>query len=134
MTYRVAVQMDPIESINIAGDSSFALMLSAQARGVALFHYDVGTLAYDEGRLTAWAAPVTVQRVGGDHFSKGEYRKIDLVRDIDVVLMRQDPPFDLGYITATHLLERLEGQTLAHRLPPERRRTVDRRAARVRGR
>jgi len=112
MTYRVAVQMDPIESINIAGDSSFALMLSAQARGMALFHYDVGTLAYDEGRLTAWAAPVSVRREAGDHFSKGEYRKIDLVHDIDVVLMRQDPPFDLGYITATHLLERLEGQTL----------------------
>jgi glutathione synthase len=87
-------------------------MLSAQARGMALFHYDVRTLAYDEGRLTAWAAPVTVQRVPGDHYSKGEYRKIDLVADVDVVLMRQDPPFDLGYITATHLLERLEGQTL----------------------
>ncbi|MBU6267144.1 MAG: glutathione synthase [Sphingomonadales bacterium] len=112
MTLRVAVQMDPIESINIGGDSSFALMLSAQARGHSVWHYDVGTLALDEGRLTAWAVPVTVQRVPGDHFAKGEYRKIDLVKDIDVVLMRQDPPFDLGYITATHLLERLEGHTL----------------------
>ncbi len=112
MSLRVAVQMDPIETINIAGDSSFALMLSAQARGASLWHYDVGTLAYDEGRITAWAAPVTVQRALGDHFTKGEYRKIDLATDVDVVLMRQDPPFDLGYITATHILERLKGTTL----------------------
>ena len=112
MKLRVAVQMDPLESINIAGDSSFALMEAAQARGHAVFHYDVGTLAYDEGRLTAWAAPVTVRNVVGDHFSREDHRKIDLVKDVDVVLMRQDPPFDLGYITATHLLERLEGQTL----------------------
>ncbi|MFM5906127.1 MAG: glutathione synthase, partial [Novosphingobium sp.] len=112
MTLRVAVQMDPIETININGDSSFALMLSAQARGHAVWHYDVKSLALDEGRLTAWACPVTVQRVAGDHFTKGEYRKIDLARDVDVILMRQDPPFDLGYITATFLLERLKGQTL----------------------
>ncbi len=112
MSLRVAVQMDPIEGINIHGDSSFHLMLAAQARGHSLFHYDVRSLALDEGRLTAWAAPVTVQRVAGDHFTMGEHRKIDLVADIDVVLMRQDPPFDLGYITGTHLLERLKGQTL----------------------
>ena len=115
MPLRVAVQMDPIEGININGDSSFHLMLAAQARGHTLYHYDVQTLAYEasEGagcRLTAWACPITVQRVAGDHFSKGEYRKIDLVSDVDVVLMRQDPPFDLGYITATHLLERLAGR------------------------
>jgi glutathione synthase len=112
MLLRVAVQMDPIETINIAGDSSFALMLSAQARGATLYHYDVGTLAYDEGRITAWACPITVQRVVGNHYTKGEYRKIDLATDVDVVLMRQDPPFDLGYITATHILERLKGTTL----------------------
>ena len=112
MTLRVAVQMDPIEGININGDSSFHLMLAAQARGHVLYHYDVRTLAYDEGRLTAWAAPITVQRVAGDHFRMEEHRKIDLERDVDVVLMRQDPPFDLGYITGTHLLERLAGQTL----------------------
>ncbi|MGF7152861.1 glutathione synthase [Novosphingobium gossypii] len=117
MTLRIAVQMDPLESIKIGGDSSFALMLAAQARGHTLFHYDVKTLAYDTafgagGRLTCWGAPVTVQRVEGAHFTRGEYRLIDLVEDIDVVLMRQDPPFDLGYITATHLLERLEGRTL----------------------
>ena len=117
MTLRVAVQMDPIESIRIAGDSTFALMLAAQARGHELYHYDVRTLAYDAssgagGRLTAWAAPVTVQRIEGDHYALGEHRLIDLGDDIDVVLMRQDPPFDLGYITGTHLLERLKGRTL----------------------
>ncbi len=115
MALRVAVQMDPLESVNIAGDSSFALMLAAQARGHTLFHYDVRSLAYDTGdggRLTAWASPVTVQKVQGDHFARDEHRLIDLARDVDVVLMRQDPPFDLGYITGTHLLERLEGTTL----------------------
>ena len=112
MTLRVAVQMDPLESINIAGDSSFALIEAAQARGHSVFEYSVQSLAYESGRLTAWAAPVTVQRVVGDHFAREDFRSIDLVKDIDVVLMRQDPPFDLSYITATHLLERLEGQTL----------------------
>lgn len=112
MTLCVAVQMDPLESINIAGDSSFALIEAAQARGHTVYEYHVQTLAYESGRLTAWAAPVTVQRVQGDHFTRDEYRRIDLVKDVDVVLMRQDPPFDLSYITATHLLERLAGQTL----------------------
>ncbi len=117
MTLRVAVQMDPLESINIAGDSSFALMLSAQGRGHDVWHYDVGTLAWesndgDEGRITAWAVPVTVQRIVGDHFKRGDYARIDLARDIDVVLMRQDPPFDLGYISGAHLLEKLKGTTL----------------------
>ena len=83
MSLRVAVQMDPIETINIAGDSSFALMLSAQARGATMYHYDVSTLAYDEGRITAWACPITVQRVVGNHYTKGEYRKIDLATDVD---------------------------------------------------
>ena len=113
MSLRVAVQMDPIESINIAGDSSFALMLSAQARGHSLWHYDVRSLTLDEDdRLTALASPVRVRREPGSHFEKDEARRIDLGRDIDVVLMRQDPPFDLGYITATHLLERIQGKTL----------------------
>ncbi len=113
MTLRVAVQMDPLESINIVGDSSFALMLSAQARGHELFHYDVGDLTLDaDDRLIAHARPVKVQSVAGDHFSTGEPRRLDLGRDIDVVLMRQDPPFHMGYITATHLLERIAGETL----------------------
>ncbi len=117
MTLRVAVQMDPLEAINVAGDSTFHLMLAAQERGHELYHYDVRSLALDTGagtgeRLTCWAAPITVQRIAGDHFTRGEHRLLDLARDIDVVLMRQDPPFDLGYITGTHLLERLKGTTL----------------------
>jgi len=113
MTLRVAVQMDPIETINITGDSSFALMLTAQARGHRVYHYDVNALTLDaDDRLTAVAHPVTVQRVVGDHFTKGDPVRLDLGRDIDVVLMRQDPPFHMGYITATHLLERIEHETL----------------------
>ena len=113
MSLRVAVQMDPLESINIAGDSSFALMLSAQARGHRLWHYDVRSLAWENGRITAWARPVTVRRVVGDHHGfEGQAAKIDLAYDIDVVLMRQDPPFDLGYISAALLLDRLKGTTL----------------------
>jgi glutathione synthase len=112
MSLRVAVQMDPIETINIAGDSTFALMLAAQARGHSLFHYAAGDLSYRDGRLTAPARPVTVQRVVGDHFRGGEPRILDLGEDVDVILMRQDPPFDLAYITATHLLERIQQQTL----------------------
>lgn len=113
MTLRVAVQMDPLHSININGDSSFALMLAAQARGHELYHYDVGALSLDENdRLTVRAVPVTVQSVVGDHYKAGEARRLDLGRDIDVVLMRQDPPFHMGYITATHLLERIESETL----------------------
>ena len=120
MALRVAVQMDPVESINIAGDSSFALMLSAQARGAAVWQYDVTSLAWENGRITAWAAPVTVQRVEGDHFSfGGERRRIDLAADIDVVLMRQDPPFHLGYISAALLLDRLKGETLVVNDPRE---------------
>lgn len=112
MVLRVAVQMDPLSSINIAGDSTFHLMLGAQARGAELWYHDVRSLAWRDDRLTARAAPVSVRRVAGDHYTMGEFRTIDLAHDVDVVLMRQDPPFDLGYITATHLLERLEGQTL----------------------
>lgn len=113
MTLRVAVQMDPLESINIVGDSSFALMLSAQTRGFEVLHYDVGDLTLDaSNRLVANARPVRVQAVVGDHFSAGAVRRIDLGREVDVVLMRQDPPFDMGYVTATHLLERIETETL----------------------
>ena len=111
---RIAVQMDPMAGINIHGDSSFALMLSAQARGYQLWHYDVGTLSLDaDDRLTAFAHPVhDLQRVEGAHYRFGEAQRIDLGKDVDVVLMRQDPPFHVGYITATHLLERIEAETL----------------------
>jgi glutathione synthase len=112
MSLRVAVQMDPLETINIAGDSTFAIMLSAQERGHQLCHYRAGDLSYRDGRVTTPARPVTVQRVVGDHFSFGEWQTIDLADDVDVVLMRQDPPFDLAYITATHLLERIQHATL----------------------
>ncbi|MDO6415745.1 glutathione synthase [Sphingomonas sp. BIUV-7] len=112
MSLTVAVQMDPLESINIAGDSTFAIMLGAQARGHKLWHYAAGELSYREGRLTAPAKAITVQRVAGDHFAVIEEKMLDLGEDVDVVLMRQDPPFDLAYITATHLLERIQHQTL----------------------
>nr|WP_298927809.1 glutathione synthase [uncultured Erythrobacter sp.] len=113
MTLRVAVQMDPIEDINIAGDSSFALMLSAQERGYEVFEYHVESLTLDaDDRLFAECAPVKLQRVEGDHVSKGDARRLDLGKDIDVILMRQDPPFHMGYITATHLLERIRDETL----------------------
>lgn len=124
MGLRVAVQMDPLESINIAGDSSFALMLAAQARGHEVWHYDVESLAWQSdgtpsGKITAHAAPVTVKPVKGDHFTAGERRRIDLARDIDVVLMRQDPPFHLGYISSALLLDRLKGTTLVINDPRE---------------
>jgi glutathione synthase len=112
MPLRVAVQMDPLEGIGIAGDSTFALMLKAQDLGHKLYHYLADALTYQDGGLYAGAHEVTVQAVAGDHFRLGEFAILDLGRDVDVVLMRQDPPFDLGYITATHLLERIQGETL----------------------
>ncbi|KTF68150.1 glutathione synthase [Sphingomonas sp. HT-1] len=112
MSLTVAVQMDPLDSINIAGDSSFALMLAGQARGHRLFHYAPEDLNYRDGRVWTKAHPVTVRRVDGDHFRFGDPVKLDLGNEADVVLMRQDPPFDLGYITATHLLERISDRTL----------------------
>ncbi len=112
MSLHVAVQMDPLESVNIEGDSTFAIMLGAQAREHRLYHYRAEDLSYASGRLWTKAHPVTVRRVAGDHFSLGDPEILDLGHDVDVVLMRQDPPFDLGYITATHLLERIQGETL----------------------
>ncbi len=124
MSLTVAVQMDPLEDIAISGDSSFALMLAAQARGHRLFEYQVGSLAWQGGgdvpeRLTAWARPVTVQREAGRHFTADDYRLLDLAADADVVLMRQDPPFDLSYISAAFLLDRLKGRTLVVNDPRE---------------
>jgi glutathione synthase len=112
MTLRVAVQMDPLEGINIEGDSTFAIMLGAQRRGHVIYYYQAEDLSFEEGRLWTMAQPVTVQPVQGNHYTLGDHVLLDLGRDIDVVLMRQDPPFDLGYITATHLLERIRGETL----------------------
>jgi glutathione synthase len=111
MALSVAVQMDPVQSINIAGDSTFALMLEAQRRGHSLFYYQTRTLALADGSLFATGHDISVRDVKGDHFSLGEERRADLGR-CDVVLMRQDPPFDMGYITATHMLEAIHPRTL----------------------
>ena len=118
---KIAVQMDPMEPINIDGDSTFALMLEAQARGHALWHYEVRHLALREGkaspagqtrdRLTATARPVRVQRERGRHFTFGPEETLRL-GTMDAVLMRQDPPFDMAYITATHMLEHIQPATL----------------------
>jgi glutathione synthase len=111
MPLSVAVQMDHIASINIRGDSTFALMLEAQRRGHALFHYTPNRLALSDGRLMARVEPVTVRDLAGDHFTLGPAERVDL-STMDVVLLRQDPPFDMAYITTTHLLERIQPGTL----------------------
>jgi glutathione synthase len=111
MSLAVAIQMDPIEAIDIDGDSTFALALEAQARGHGLFHYLPGDLALRDGRVMAKARPLQVRREVGNHFSFGAAETLDLA-GVDVVLMRQDPPFDMAYITATHILEHIHPQTL----------------------
>jgi glutathione synthase len=108
---RVAVQMDPIHGVDMNADSTFALMLEGQARGHALWHYHPKDLAFLGGALTARAQPVTVQREAGRHATLGPDETLDLAA-MDVVLMRQDPPFDMAYITATHLLEHIHPKTL----------------------
>ena len=104
MTLSIAVQMDHVSTIDVKGDSTFALMLEAQSRGHALHHYTVDRLAMRDGRLHAMVESLEVKERPGDHFTLGEPVRRDL-SDFDVILMRQDPPFDMGYITATHLLE-----------------------------
>lgn len=109
---RVALQMDPIELIDPIGDSSFALMLEAQERGHEIAYYTPGTLALERGRVTAQVAPVEVMdRPKGQHFSRGDFAETDL-SDFDVILLRQDPPFDMNYITSTHILDRIHPKTL----------------------
>lgn len=120
MSLRVAVQMDPIETINVGGDSTFALMLEGQKRGHSFQHYLATALSAENGRVRARARPLVVQAVPGDHYSWGGVAEtIDLGDDADVVLMRQDPPFDMGYITATHLLEMVQHETLVVNDPAE---------------
>jgi glutathione synthase len=109
---RIAIQMDPIEHVSIEGDTTFAMAEEAQIRGYEIFVYQVETLSWQEGKVSARAKPAKVQRVKGDHVSLGEEVVLDLAEDVDVVLMRQDPPFDMSYITAAHLLEFLKGKTL----------------------
>ncbi|MEP3056242.1 glutathione synthase [Ascidiaceihabitans sp.] len=103
---KIAFQMDPIADVNIDADSSFRLAEEAQARGHTLFFYAPDQLAYQEGRMTARGHDFTVQRVQGDHAHLGPLREVDLT-DFDVIWLRQDPPFDMHYITTTHLLDRL---------------------------
>lgn len=108
---RVAVQMDPLDKINIAGDSTFALMLEAEARGHQLWHYLPDDLSWDEGRVVAKARRVSVTRpvAGESHFRwLGGYELLDLAKAVDVVLLRQDPPFDMAYISTTHMLEQVQ--------------------------
>jgi len=118
MGLAVAIQMDPIETIDIGGDSTFAMALEAQARGHRLWHYLPRALSLRDGRLTARARPLTVQAVRGAHHSFGEAETVDL-GTVDVILMRQDPPFDMGYITATHLLEHVADRVLVVNDPKE---------------
>jgi glutathione synthase len=118
MALTVAVQMDSIRAIRIAGDTTFALLLEAQARGHRLLHYTPDRLSLQNGRVTARVEALTVQDVEGAHATLGEPERMDL-SEADVVLMRQDPPFDMAYITATHMLERLPSSTLVVNNPAE---------------
>ncbi|MGB2409689.1 MAG: glutathione synthase, partial [Paracoccaceae bacterium] len=108
---KIAFQMDPIGPIDIAADSTFRLAEEAQARGHELFYYTPDQLAYQEGRLTARGWPLKVQRVVGDHALLGDEQEVDLA-EFDVIWLRQDPPFDMHYITTTHLLDRVHPKTL----------------------
>ena len=111
MHLKVALQMDPIGAVNIAGDSTFRIALEAQLRGHSLFYYTPDKLAFVEGRVTARGHPVEVRRELGNHVSYAAEAEVDLA-DFDVVWLRQDPPFDMGYITTTHLLDMIHPRTL----------------------
>jgi glutathione synthase len=111
MPLKVAVQMDPIERINVRGDSTFALLLEAQARGHSIGYYTPDRMAMTSGGVFATVQPLTVRDTVGDHFTLGEGQRTAL-SEFDVVLLRQDPPFDLHYVTTTHLLERIHPKTL----------------------
>ncbi len=118
MTLTVAIQMDHVSGIDISGDSTFVLALEAQRRGYKLLHYEPGRLAMLDGRIIAHAEPMLVRREHGNHFTLGAAELTDLAT-VDVVLMRQDPPFDMAYITATHLLEHIHPKTLVVNDPRE---------------
>jgi glutathione synthase len=111
MTLKVAVQMDPIDRINVRGDSTFAMLLEAKKRGHRLSYYTPDRLALLDGKVFATVAGLDVRDIAGDHFTLSESRRVAL-DEFDVVLLRQDPPFDLAYITSTHLLERIHPKTL----------------------
>ncbi len=111
MSLKVALQMDPIGSVNISADSTFRIALEAQGRGHSLFYYTPDRLAFVEGRVVARGWPVTLRREVGNHVSYGDEQEVDLA-EFDVVWLRQDPPFDMGYITTTHLLDMIHPKTL----------------------
>ena len=111
MSLKVALQMDPVETIDINGDSTFAMGIEAQNRGHNLFHYQVGDMSYMNDKVKAYARPLTFRREKGNHYTFGDTKHMDLRDEIDVILMRQDPPFHMGYITATHILEHIHPKT-----------------------
>jgi glutathione synthase len=111
MRLNIAVQMDPIERINIRGDSTFAMLLEAQARSYPISYYTPDRLSLRDSKVLATVRPLVVRDTVGDHFTLGEPKHVDL-STFDVVLLRQDPPFDLAYITSTHFLERIHPKTL----------------------
>jgi glutathione synthase len=116
---RIAIQMDPIEGVDIDADTTFFLALEAQARGHRLWVYDFRTLALEDGDLFCRARPVTLRAQRGDHVTFADEVRLDLGRDVDVILMRQDPPFDMAYVTATYLLETIHPRTLVVNDPAE---------------
>ena len=111
MSLSVALQMDPISAVDIRADSTFRLALEAQARGHSLFYYTPDKLALQEGRVTARGWPITVAARQGEHVQFGDETEVDL-GESDVILLRQDPPFDMGYITTTHILDFIHPRTL----------------------
>jgi glutathione synthase len=111
LALKIAVQMDPIERIKIAGDSTFAMLLEAEKRGHAISYYTPDKLSLSEGKVCASVQSLTVRDKAGDHFTLGDAKRTDL-SSLDVILLRQDPPFDMNYITTTHLLEKLHPKTL----------------------
>jgi len=116
---RVAIQMDPIEAVDIESDTTWLQAMEAQTRGYPVWVYDFRTLALEDGRLFCRARPVTLRQTRGDHVSAGDWVKLDLAEDVDVILMRQDPPFDMAYVTATYLLETVHPKTLVVNDPAE---------------
>ncbi len=116
---KVAIQMDPIEGVNIESDTTWLQAMEAQNRGYPIWVYDFRTLALEDRRLFCRARPVTLKQVVGDHVTFGDEVKLDLGQDVDVILMRQDPPFDMAYVTATYLLETVHPKTLVVNDPAE---------------
>jgi glutathione synthase len=111
MSLHVALQMDPIEHVSVTADSTFRIGLEAERRGHRLFQYTVDQLRYDEGRVIARGRPVTLRQVADDHVTFGDWAEIELT-EFDVVWLRQDPPFDMGYVTSTHLLDRVRDRVM----------------------